>query len=148
MQRVEIRVLNGDQAGLAVDVLAGSYRILRRSAENFDVRSTLISTSMEQWRLNQEDLELAAAHLSQRAAETGGPVVSIEHFARAEDIAVFDERMSQPHAMVLVDDAGSMLVDMGSRNGSYVNGERIGAALIKDGDLVRCGTTRIHVHLI
>ena len=121
---------------------------MRRSAENFDVRSTLISNNIEQWRLNQEDLELAAANLSQRAAETGGPTISIEHFDRAEDIAVWDERMSQPHAMVLVDDSSAMLVDMGSRNGSYLNGERIGAAMLKDGDLLRCGATRIHIHVL
>ncbi|MBN2362145.1 MAG: FHA domain-containing protein [Deltaproteobacteria bacterium] len=147
MKRVEIEVLSGEQAGFSVDVLPGSYRILRRSAESFDVRSTLISSQLEQWQLKQEDLELAAANLSQRAAVTGGPVISIEHFARAEDVAIWDERMSQPHAMLLVNGDGAMLVDMGSRNGSYVNGERIGAAMLKDGDLVRCGATRIHVHI-
>jgi len=144
---LELRVLNGDQAGLQVAVKQGTYRILRRSAENFDVRSTLVSNSFEQWGLSQEDFEMIRSNLTRRVEETGEAPVAIDAFERGDDIAVWDQRVSQPHAMILVDTTRVMLIDMGSRNGCFVNGERIGAANVEDGDLIRCGATRIQVHL-
>jgi len=147
MAVLELQVLNGDQVGLKVNVVGGTYRVIRRSAENFEVRSTLVSSSQEQWRLGQEDLELASAKLSESFAETGATMIGIDHFERSDDVAIWDERMSQPHAMLLVDENRAMIVDMGSRNGSFVNGERVGVSDLKEGDLLRCGTTRLHVHI-
>ena len=36
-----------------------------------------------------------------------------------------------------------MLVDLKSRNGSYINGKRIETGLLKTGDEVRMGTARL-----
>ncbi|MFH1807865.1 MAG: FHA domain-containing protein [Pseudomonadota bacterium] len=145
MPVLELQVLNGDQAGASVEIRPGSYRILRRSTENFDVRSTLVASNVEQWRLSQEDLELAAAQLTRRAVETGNPVVRFEAFERAEDISIWDQRMSLPHAIVLFDEDHASIVDMGSRNGTFVNGERVGSTDLSHEDLVRCGATRIQL---
>ncbi len=147
MNSIDIQVLNGEQAGLQLSLKAGTYRIIRRSAENFDLRSTLVSSSTEQWRLSQEDMELAAANLARRATETGEAVVGIDAYERADDLPIWDQRMSQPHAILLCDAERAQVVDMGSRNGTHLNGEHVGAAILGDGDLLRCGMTRLKINL-
>ena len=143
MKLLELQVINGDQTSMQFSMTPGSYRILRRSTENFDIKSTVVSSNIDEWRLNQEDFEIAQSNLSERSEADGKAMVSIEAYRRDDDIPVWDQRMSQPHAILLFDETGANIVDMGSRNGTFLNGERVGAAGIADGDLIRCGTTRI-----
>lgn len=56
------------------------------------------------------------------------------------DIPVDHASLSRKHAKVLVSEGSCLITDLGSRNGTFVNGTRIhGEAPIKDGDEVRCG---------
>lgn len=57
-----------------------------------------------------------------------------------------DELASRYHARFVVTDGGLALQDLESRNGTYVNGERIeGKVVLKDGDRVRIGRELIAV---
>jgi DNA-binding NtrC family response regulator len=50
--------------------------------------------------------------------------------------------VSRPHARIRRTRDGWELTDLGSRNGSTVNGQRVtGAVLLRDGDLFECGRT-------
>jgi len=57
------------------------------------------------------------------------------------DFNIDDGNASRRHCRVLVDGAGYAVEDLGSRNGTYVNGVRIQRQAIKDGDVVRVGST-------
>ncbi len=59
----------------------------------------------------------------------------------SNDIALaWDEQVSRDHAELTHDRAGWSLVDLGSRNGSFVNGEFLqGAQALRDGDVLRLG---------
>jgi S1-C subfamily serine protease len=49
---------------------------------------------------------------------------------------------SAKHAAVLLRDGGYAVRDLGSRNGTFVNGRRVsGDTPLADGDVIRCGTT-------
>ena len=57
-------------------------------------------------------------------------------------IRVVDERVSRRHAHFTVDEAAVRVSDLGSRNGTWVNGERIAAPMtLVPGDRVRVGAT-------
>jgi predicted ATPase len=64
------------------------------------------------------------------------------------DVAlVWDDEVSRRHAHIASADAGWLLVDDGSRNGSFRNGERVPErALIRDGDVLRFGDTVVMFH--
>src|SRR5512136_2193446 len=47
--------------------------------------------------------------------------------------------VSSEHALVEYRDGLYRLVDRGSRNGTFVNGQRINSIDLKDGDLIRLG---------
>ncbi|HXG67265.1 MAG TPA: DUF3616 domain-containing protein [Blastocatellia bacterium] len=58
-------------------------------------------------------------------------------------IVLPDPTVSSTHAIILARDGGYSIVDMGSRNGTFVNGERLGtqAHTLKHGDTIQVGQT-------
>jgi pSer/pThr/pTyr-binding forkhead associated (FHA) protein len=58
-------------------------------------------------------------------------------------IVLTDPTVSNTHAIVIARDAGYTIVDLGSRNGTFVNGERLGsqAHTLRHGDKVQLGQT-------
>jgi len=57
-------------------------------------------------------------------------------------ITLNDQTASRAHACIKVDNGRSLLNDMGSANGTFLNGVKIGQATgLKRGDQVRCGST-------
>jgi len=69
----------------------------------------------------------------------GDNVVGRENTAT---ITLNDQTASRAHACIQVDNGRSLLNDMGSANGTFLNGVKIGQATgLKRGDQVRCGST-------
>jgi serine/threonine-protein kinase len=58
-----------------------------------------------------------------------------------------DRFFSRIHFMVEVNPPRCRLMDMDSRNGTRVNGARVGTADLKDGDQIRAGRTILHVKI-
>lgn len=59
-----------------------------------------------------------------------------------------DERMSRLHFSVETDARGSRLVDRGSANGTFLNGNRVGEAPLTNGDEIRAGDTLFTVRFV
>jgi hypothetical protein len=62
---------------------------------------------------------------------------------RNNDIVVSDPKVSSFHARFDRTLEGFVLVDLRSRNGSFVNGKRVDAVVLHTGDEVRLGTARL-----
>ena len=56
------------------------------------------------------------------------------------DLIIFDPTVSRKHAEIEKRDMGYTLTDLGSRNGLFLNGEKIAEALLKDGDEIKVGS--------
>jgi serine/threonine-protein kinase len=63
------------------------------------------------------------------------------HFRLPDD----DNNVSRVHFMVEVNPPQCQLLDMRSRNGTYVNEQRVTTAVLKDGDRIRAGNTTLGV---
>jgi pSer/pThr/pTyr-binding forkhead associated (FHA) protein len=62
------------------------------------------------------------------------------------DITLADEEVSRRHALLRPVDGGIEILDLGSQNGTWVNGARITRATsLAHGDEIRVGQTRIRV---
>ena len=64
---------------------------------------------------------------------------------RSEESEIFlvDPSVSRTHAVVEVDGTEPIVRDLGSTNGTFVNGERIEARPLRDGDELMFGNTRM-----
>lgn len=56
-----------------------------------------------------------------------------------------DVRASRRHATVSPGPGGLQVADLGSTNGTYVNGQRVQTALVRPGDVVTVGSTQLRV---
>jgi len=57
-------------------------------------------------------------------------------------IVINDDHISNFHATVLFEKGQSKIIDLGSRNGVYLNGKKVRkSALLKDGHLIKLGST-------
>ncbi|HZM89752.1 MAG TPA: DUF3616 domain-containing protein [Blastocatellia bacterium] len=64
------------------------------------------------------------------------------------DIVIADPAVSTAHAMVRLDIAGYLISDIGSRNGTYVNGERVaGSRQLNHGDVIGIGLSKLTFRL-
>jgi hypothetical protein len=61
------------------------------------------------------------------------------------DIFLVDPSVSRNHALFDVHDGRLTIVDEGSSNGTFVNGERVGRRALQPGDVVALGKTEIRV---
>src|SRR4051794_26501967 len=61
------------------------------------------------------------------------------------EIPLEDGRVSRRHAKIFLKDSETRIVDLGSRNGTVVNGEKIdGEAILLPGDRVQVGETTVY----
>lgn len=64
------------------------------------------------------------------------------------NVRLESQSVSRRHALVITDDVSAILVDDRSRNGTWLNGERIQRAALTDGDVIEIGDTRMRVVLV
>lgn len=88
------------------------------------------------------------AHLGKRLALRAGSSVVLGRAQECFGVDVLnDERTSRNHAAVDVQEDGTILLrDLGSRNGTAVNGRRIDKAHLSDGDVIGLGRILLLVH--
>ncbi len=79
-------------------------------------------------------------------ADDSGPT-SVKGFRRLSDIVLNDSGASRLHAMVFMNDDGVGIVDLVSKNGTYVNNREVETAVLKDEDVISIGDARIKVQL-
>ncbi|MBM4040736.1 MAG: FHA domain-containing protein [Planctomycetes bacterium] len=72
-------------------------------------------------------------------------VTSIGRRRRDNDIALFDTGISNRHAEIRLGPEGFVLADVGSKNGTFLNGHRVQHSPIKPGDQVQIGHSTIEV---
>ncbi|RME05030.1 MAG: FHA domain-containing protein, partial [Planctomycetota bacterium] len=62
---------------------------------------------------------------------------------RSCDITINDEELSRKHSKILLHKGKYLLLDLQSRNGTYVNGKRVQKQLLQPGDKITVGNTTL-----
>ncbi len=140
-------VVRGAEAGREIRLARGHCVMLGRSpwAGQQASRRTGMLQDAQQQRLHIEDHHAVERHLQTR--RTGAVHDAFDSFERDVDVTLNDDAVSSSHAMVFCDAAGPSLLDLGSTNGTFVNGEATTSTDLIDGDLVRVGETRLTVRV-
>jgi two-component system cell cycle response regulator len=124
--------------------LAGNVAMDEPAGEGEDEHTTAILNvaSLESDRLE------AAAYVTVLAGSRVGEMLKVTEelsVGRGEGCAfrVFDKGVSRNHLRMVPESKGVMLHDLDSSNGTFVNGKRVGARLLEDGDKIQLGETAI-----
>jgi hypothetical protein len=74
--------------------------------------------------------------------DLGGPLISIGR-ASDNDVIVDDPQVSRHHCQLKLQHGAYSFADLGSRNGSWVNGQQVSEIALGPGDVIRIGNTEI-----
>src|SRR3990172_5811105 len=61
------------------------------------------------------------------------------------DVPIYDPTISRQHAQVTVQNGGVLVKDLGSSNGTFLNGSRITEAVAQPNDVIMFGKVSFHV---
>ncbi|HVT14517.1 MAG TPA: FHA domain-containing protein [Fimbriimonadaceae bacterium] len=144
----------GSPGGVFVDGAKVTRQALKTGS-----RIKVGSTEIEFW---SHPMPVAAYH-------TGVPIIAVAHslvdeMGNVTDLSpgtlsigrdqtcsltlAYDSLVSRRHAEITLDDAGARLGDLGSRNGTTVNGQRVtGSVVLADGDVIGIGRAKLTYHL-
>lgn len=76
---------------------------------------------------------------------TSGDAVILGRDSERCQFVVLDGKVSQQHCKLSVSGDKLWVEDLGSTNGTFVNGERVTTALVSPGDEIKLGNCRIEV---
>ena len=147
--KVSVEVDIGANAGTVYELGTRSYRAIGRSGG----KDVTVQLSPEGDRvLDPEGLQKVEEHIARRGdgddQDMGSERLRVGTFFRGRDILLDDDKISRTHAMIFVDEEGPSIVDLLSRNGTHVNGGRVGDADLNDGDAITIGETRFIVRVL
>ncbi len=114
------------EMGLPVDLCLATWARISEQIEAFygpKLIGVLPTGEKLRYMINQSEIEIGKASHN--------------------NIVIADPTVSNTHAILLARDGGYSIVDLGSRNGTFVNGERLGthAHTLRHGDAVQLGQT-------
>jgi len=101
-------------------------------------RTARLFVSLERHRLTVGGRRLALDHLDEVVVARGVPG-RIERSGRTAVLTVGDHETSRRHLVIRRVESVWQLEDLGSRNGTLVNGERVERITLADGDVIEAG---------
>lgn len=78
-----------------------------------------------------------------KPADTGTSPLQLGSFRRTSDLILDDPSVSRVHAIFFFDEAGIGVLDLVSKNGTFVNGQEVESRLLQKGDLVEIGDSKL-----
>ena len=157
-------VLTGDATIAEAAQGIGSYHVVPASRLNGkadDLMSSVgkdyrlrkaLSTVADDYDFVPEDTEGRQAYIyditNDRAFTLPGDAETIGRESK-NDIVIPDINVSRVHAEIRQDESGAwILTDLGSTNGTFVNGRQIKSTALQDADRIIVGTTNLEFQLI
>jgi hypothetical protein len=132
-------------SGVSVQFQPAAQDGARVKAEGDDTKE-IVSPKAVQYLANRKTVMASRLVLVTSEGDTSFPLTRDAYTIgrhRNNDIVISDPKVSSFHARIDRSAEGFVLVDLKSRNGSYINGKRMETGLLETGDEVRMGTARL-----
>ena len=137
---IATRMVSGPEpapAAASADAARGETVVYRPAAAD----GTMSVSAEEAGRLDLAH-ERVTLNTGGKAYEVNKRVVLIGR-GRQADLVLADPNVSRNHAELRQQDGEYVIVDLGSLNGTDVNGKKVKSKALKNGDLITMGTTRV-----
>lgn len=145
LPRVNFRVVGGADANMTFQVEHGSCRAIGRASADpnrtqvFNVDITLGLDESTKGLI----LQYVGRQFSRANADLAPTGERFGQFRRAPDIILTDPSLSRLHAMIFADASGIGVLDLVSKNGTFVNGQEVESVILKRQDTIEMGKTVI-----
>jgi len=142
-KKVAFLVVEGKDKGGQFDVLLGNCRALGRPFD--EAEKTRLVESEAMIGLDDFSKKLVFSYISKQFGKQESPVMptGFAGFHRENDFILQDRAISRLHAIIFYDATGVGILDLVSKNGTFVNGIEVESKMLKEGDLISVGKTKI-----
>lgn len=139
------RVIDGPDINMTFQLEMESCRAIgRASADPNKTSAFKVDIALE---LDDTTRRVVHEYIGKQFRKAKGPSDSsgdrLGSFRRAPDVTLTDSSLSRLHAMIFYDDIGIGVLDLVSKNGTFVNGDEVESKLLNKGDVVEMGDTTI-----
>lgn len=147
MPVVTFRVASGSDQGMSFELTQGACRAIGRATQ--DLQKTAVFNVDFALSLDDSTKGLIMQYVGKQFRKASSSVESVAsaqqfgQFRRAPDVVLTDGSLSRLHAMLFYDVAGVGILDLVSKNGTYVNNEEVESRLLQKGDTIEVGETSI-----
>lgn len=145
--KVTFRIVEGQNKGEVIEIEKGTCRALGRSLD--DKEKTRVFSVDSNIGLDDFSKKLVMNFISKQFGKsaTAGAfgAEALGSFRRKADFPVRDASVSRLHAMLFYDASGVGILDLVSKNGTFVNGVEVESKPLKPGDLVMVGSTKMRL---
>ncbi len=145
LAKASFRVISGPDMNLTFHIEHGTCRAIGRAAA--DPNRTAVFNVDIALALDDSTKSLVLQYIGRQfqrgsgEAEGGGETLGM--FRRAPDVVLSDPSLSRLHAMIFSDGENIAILDLVSKNGTYVNGQEIESRMLARGDTIELGDTAI-----
>lgn len=143
-------IMEGANQGEVIKLPVGTCKAIGRSLEDMNKTQVFhadFTMSLDDLtkKLIMNYVSKNTAQKSEEKAATKSEAISQElvgGFKRLPDLVLEDPAISRLHAMMFHDSQGAGILDLVSKNGTFVNGKEIESHTLSDGDVVEVGKSR------
>lgn len=135
------RIIGGPSKGLSFHLERFTCKAIGRAAS--DPNKTAIFGSIDTILALDEGTKGLIQHYVGKQFKDAKSKADTGSFKRTSDIILDDMTISRLHAMIFYGEMGVGVLDLVSRNGTFVNGEEIESKLLKKDDTIELGETKI-----
>ena len=145
LPRATFRVTAGSDENMTFQIEQGTCRAIGRGSVDpnrtsvFNVDLTLALDD----GMRSLILQYIARQFRQAGAAQQSQGERFGQFRRAADVVLTDSSLSRLHAMVFSDASGIGVLDLVSKNGTFVNGQEVESRVLSRADVIELGETTI-----
>ena len=147
-ERIVLLIVEGKGKGEKIELDPGTCRAVGRSLDEtertkiFNVDSAITLDEASKKLVMQYVSKMQTKGMKKKESMMGG--ADLGGFTRGADFQLRDTAVSRLHAMLFCDESGSIgILDLVSKNGTFVNGVEVESKMLKKGDLITLGGAKI-----
>jgi uncharacterized protein YbaR (Trm112 family) len=147
LPKVEFQVTAGPDKGMKFSLERGTCRAIGRGEAQTD--RTMIFNVDIALSIDESTKAIILRYIEKQFRKSIKPSLRKEgkeqfgFFQRVADVVLTDQSLSRLHAMFFADETSIGVLDLVSKNGTFVNGAEVESQLLKKGDVVEMGETKI-----
>lgn len=138
-------VVEGKNSGKVVRLEKSTCKAIGRSLD--DKEKTQVFSVESAASLDDFSKKLVMNYIGRQFEKKERGSGDLGSFRRLADWPLDDVSVSRLHAMIFFGDSGVGILDLVSKNGTYVNGVEVESRLLKESDLIAIGGTKIRFQM-